>query len=142
VTGSIYISPGARVYLADSHVYGNITSNGAGTVVICGTQGNGRLTISNTSGPVIVGDTNTRNCGPNKFYGAVTLNGNDGGLTILGNRFPSLDANNNTAPPGAANLIGQNVITGRLSCFGNSPPPTNGGQLNQAGSRYGQCVGL
>jgi hypothetical protein len=141
VTGSIFIGSGARVFLS-ANVYGNITSSGANTVAICGTNGNGRLTISGTTGSVLVGNSNSRNCGPTRFYGAVTIDGNHGGLTIVGNKFPSLDANNNSAPAGKSNLIAANTITGRLSCSGNVPPPTNGGQPNQAGSRSGQCASL
>ena len=39
-------------------------------------------------------------------------------------------------------VIKANTVVGALSCTGNAPGPTNGGQPNTAGTKAGQCASL
>ncbi len=141
ITGNLYIGSGSRVFLSGARVNGSINSFGASRLALCGVTSYGRVTISGTNGPVLLGDTVNGRCAGNKFP-AVSVDGTDGSVTIADNTMASLGVTNNHAPVGGTILVAANHITGALSCSGNTPLPSNGGRVNSAGAKWGQCSGL
>ncbi len=47
-----------------------------------------------------------------------------------------MTVNNNTV---GTDVVKANTIFKALACAGNTPPPTNAGHTNTAGSKSGQC---
>ncbi|MDQ2826197.1 MAG: hypothetical protein M3Y04_04445, partial [Actinomycetota bacterium] len=51
----------------------------------------------------------------------------------------NVTVSNNTV---GTDVVKANNILKALGCAGNTPPPTNAGQTNTAGSKSGQCASL
>jgi hypothetical protein len=81
VDGSINVQSGGSLDIEGAAVYGSINSNGAGVVRICGSKISGSLTVSSTTGPVIIGDEGI-GCSGNTINGPVSITNNTGGVTF------------------------------------------------------------
>jgi putative hemolysin len=81
IGGPITVLSGGSLDIEGAAVYGSINSNGAGVVRICGAKINGSLTVSSTTGPVIIGDE-AIGCAGNTINGPVSITNNTGGVTF------------------------------------------------------------
>jgi hypothetical protein len=79
IRGPINVQSGGSIDIEGAAVYGSINSNGAGVVRICGLTINGSLTVSSTTGPVIIGDE-ALGCSANTINGPVSITNNTGGV--------------------------------------------------------------
>jgi hypothetical protein len=110
--------------------------------MICGDSINGAVTVQQATGLVTSG--NPPSCAGNQISGLLAVSQNVGGIQIGGNTVRGAIAVsiNGTAsgPAATAPVIDGNQISGSLSCVGNHPPPTDGGNANTiGGGRIGQC---
>jgi hypothetical protein len=147
----VVVQPGAALSISQSTVIGQVSSNGASAVRICGSKVTGAVYVQSSNGLVIVGDGGDEGvpgCGPNNLGAPVTLSGNKGvielgGDTVAGPVTVTGNTATGTDPENRTTEIEANRITGPLACSGNNPPPTNDGLGNQvSGPRTGQCKGL
>ncbi len=144
ITGGLTVKSGGQVSITNSTVYGGIKSNGALAFTLCGSNVpasalNPNLSVTNSTGPVRIGDPSA-NCLGNSIGGNVVVNNNTAGV-VFGNNFVGGSAtfHGNTGGP---IVIKNNAISTALGCATNSPAPTNAGQPNSAASKTGQCVGV
>jgi hypothetical protein len=143
VTGGVSVQSGGALFLNGANVSGAITSNGAAAIRFCGSTISGNVTVSGTTGFVMIGDGDddgTPACADNTITGTVTISSNSGGIEVGGNTINgTLSVSGNTG--GTDPEIEGNHISGSLSCAtSNNPALDNGGQRNTVGgSRTGQC---
>ena len=143
--GSVTVQPGAAVHISDSTVHGGIISNGAASVRLCGSQVGGSVSVSDSTGFVLIGDPGDDACPGNTIGGSVTLGGNHGGAEIITNKTGgtvTVTGTTGTGPFGEDDRaeIEANAIAGGLNCSTNARPPTSEGEANAvAGAMIGQC---
>ena len=144
LTGDLRVQRDAAVSVRNSTIRGNLSSDGAAVLAVCGSEVGGTTKVSDTAGFVLLGDPGDDDCAVNAFNGITTVKGNRGGVEIAGNAFRgglTVDDNTGSGPlPEASGIeIEGNRITGKLGCSSNSPAPTNDGWPNTADARLGQC---
>lgn len=147
IVGSVAVQPGAEVFIRDSTLKANLSSNNAKTLTMTASTVRGSTSVSGTTGFVTIGGDEA--CKPNDLAG-ISLTNNKGGLELSSNRISgSVSVSGNTAPSSAvdpdggpaATEVENNSIRGSLGCSGNTPAATNGGEPNGVGgSRGGQCA--
>jgi hypothetical protein len=136
--GAITVSNGHELSVADSKIYGAITSTSSAPFTFCHSSTvRGAIKVSNSMNLVLIGDNGVP-CPANVVDGAVTLDSNKGGVRLGGNSIGgAVTASGNVAASGT--IIENNHIGGRLTCSGNTPAPVNNGQANTvSGARVGQ----
>jgi hexosaminidase len=136
--GAITVSNGHELSVADSKIYGAVTSTSSAPFTFCHSSTvRGAIDVSNSMKPVLIGD-NGLPCPANIIDGAVTLDSNKGGVQLGGNSIGgAVTANGNIAASGT--IIENNHIGGKLTCSGNAPAPVNNGKGNTvSGERVGQ----
>jgi hypothetical protein len=136
--GAITVDNGHELSVADSKIYGAVTSTSSAPFTFCHSSTvRGAISVSNSMNAVVIGDNGTP-CPANVVDGAVTLDSNKGGIQLGGNSIAgAVTANQNVAPSGP--VISNNHIGGKLTCSGNTPAPVNNGQGNTvSGARVGQ----
>jgi hypothetical protein len=134
--------------LTNEHITGNLNANGAASVAICGSTIGGSVNISNTTGPVLVGDggdDGSPGCAGNTVGNGVTLNNNTANTELGGNQVnANVRFTNNTGPLTSIEdgpEIEANHVGGTLICTGNTPAPGNDNLPNTVGgARSGQCA--
>ena len=120
VLGPVIVRTGAALDVEGAAIIGLLRADGATAIRACNATIIGPITLANGSGPVLLGGTSGAPCGEDTIFGPVTLSGNTGGVVLAGN-----------------------TIRGWVSCSGNSPAPTDGGQPNNvSGPATGQCSTL
>jgi hexosaminidase len=143
VAGPVTVSPGGSLSVVGSRITRGLTANAPSFLSICGTDISGpspnqALGVANAPVPVRIGDP-ASGCAGNRFAGQVNLSSNlavtFGANTVSHNVTIDNNGSGNT-------VVKANTIYGGLACAGNTPPPTNAGQPNTAGSKSGQCAGL
>jgi hypothetical protein len=148
VTGPVTVSPGGALSVSGATLGGPLTSTGAAALRLCGAAVGGPVSVSATAGFVLAGDGGDDGqpaCAGNSLTGGLSATGNAGGFEAGGNTVTgaaSFTGNTGTGPywRDAAAQIEGNRISGTLSCSGNDPAPTDGGQRNTvSGRRSGQC---
>ena len=119
VNGPVTVGPGASLFVENSQLAGGVSANGPGVVRICGTLVQpGGVTVNGATDAVELGNP-AAGCGANVISGSVAL----------------------TANRAATDVVGGTRIGGSLSCLGNIPAPTDGGQpAIVTGPRTGQCA--
>jgi hypothetical protein len=153
--GAVNVAPGAALSVTKgSNINGAITLVGARAFTFCGSRTTqGAINSSSGAGFVLIGDGGDGRpvvCGANIIDGAVTLNGNLGGVEIGGNSIlAALTVSANIAPnlgvptEDNATEIEANTVVGLTTCALNIPAPTNDGRPNTfTGGANGQCAGL
>jgi hypothetical protein len=86
LSGPVTVNRGGSLDVEGGRITGRVLAAGAATVRICGATIAGPLTITGSSGLVLVGgDAATGRCDPNAVTGPVTMSGNDGGVELNGN---------------------------------------------------------
>jgi hypothetical protein len=83
VGGSITVPKGSLLDLENSTVTGSINASKAAFVRICGSSASS-VTISSSTGPVVVGDAGD-GCAVNTFSGSLTVLHNTHGVQVIGN---------------------------------------------------------
>jgi hypothetical protein len=148
VTGPVTVNSGGALSVSGATVSASLSSTGATALWFCGATITGSVSVSATTGFVMIGDGGDDGqpaCAGNSVKSSVSLGGNTGGFEVAGNTITgsaSFTGNTGTGPywQDAAPEIEGNSIGGGLSCSGNSPAPTDGGQANKvSGPRSGQC---
>ncbi len=86
-TGSVTVAAGASLDVENSTLTGAIVANGAKSIRICATAigSLGSITISGSTGFVLVGDPGEDGCAANMIGGSLNLNNNTGGLVAVDN---------------------------------------------------------
>ena len=143
VTGPVSVEPGGALTIVNSAITRGITANAPSFFSICGTDVSGpppatALSVTNAPVPIRVGDPAT-GCAGNRFAGQVVLS-NNLAVTLGANTVSHTATIVNNGPGNT--VIKANTLFGTLTCSGNSPSPTNAGQVNSAPSKTGQCVSI
>jgi hypothetical protein len=143
VNGTVTVAAGGSLAADHSVLNGGLVSNGASAVRMCTSTVNGGVSLTKTTGFVLIGDGadsddgGAASCGGNTINGAVSIV-NSSGPVELGGNIVSLGITV-TGSTGSAAELEQNHLTGTLACTGNVPPPTDDGHHNIGGTRTGQC---
>ena len=150
--GAVNVAPGAALSVTrGSVINGAITLVAAKAFTFCASSTvGGAIKASRSAGRVIIGNDGdgremARPCRASHIDGAVTLNGNLGGVEIGGNSIVgALTVSGNIAPnANHPTEIEANTVRGLTTCAPNNPAPVNDGQKNTfTGGAKGQCVGL
>jgi hypothetical protein len=144
VAGPVSISAGAVVAIGASKIQGSLKSNDAAQISLCSNQISGPLSVSGSSGFVLIGGPGNDGspvCGANTIQGSVTLTNNSGGVQLGGNSIAG--SVSFTGNKGSAAQVEGNTIAGPLACSGNTQVPTDRGQANTVkGPASGQCAAL
>jgi hypothetical protein len=137
VGGNVIVQPGADVLIKHSTINGGLSSNGAHSLTLSDSTVKGGTTVTNSTGPVLIGQDSNQGCTGNTLR-TLTVDGNKGGVKVAGNLTSgSVRVSNNT---GGTSIEG-NTIGGGLDCPGNNPAATNNGNPNSvSGPRSGQCT--
>jgi hypothetical protein len=144
VSGSVTAREGA-LFIGNSNVRGAVSATGTTLVGVCGSNLGGSLSVTRSTGFVVIGDPGDDGCASNTIRGAVTLHGNQAGAELVGNQIGgALNVRDTSGtgpfPEDVAAEIEGNQVGGSLVCRGNVPPPINDGNPNTVrGSRVGQC---
>ncbi|MDQ2825393.1 MAG: hypothetical protein M3Y04_00245, partial [Actinomycetota bacterium] len=146
VVGPVTVNPGGALTVINSQISRGIMANGPSFFSVCGSQVSGPSTtpgqgivVSGATVPIRIGDP-ANGCAFNRVAGDVSLTGNTAGLTLGANIVSgNVTVSNNTV---GTDVVKANNIFKALACAGNTPPPTNAGQLNTAASKSGQCASL
>lgn len=137
-TGAINVASTGSLLIVHSTVTGAITmSSGFKTFKSCASTIIGGITASNGTGAVQLGGS-TASCRGNRL-GTLTLNSNQGGLSLSHNRISdSVTANTNQI----RTIITANRIVKDLTCNDNAPAPKHKHHRNSVGgARPGnQCL--
>lgn len=140
IAAPVTVSPGASVLVRDSRISGSVVSDDAAALTVCGSTISGRLTVTGTSGPVLIGPADGHDCGPNTVTGPLTLDGNTSTVWVSGNRVTGpVTVTGNTFRSSA--YIGDNRVVGSLRCSDNEPDIDGGGNT-VTGPKTGQCAEL
>ena len=151
IGGNITVNAGGALYDFGGPVAGNVTSVGATAITFCSASVSGNVSISLSTGPVLLGDAGDDGlpaCGGDTIGGNVGLTSNlggdeVGGTTVGGALTLTGNAGVLPGPEGRSTEVEKNSISGSLSCTLNVPAPTNDGQANSVkGQRTGQCAGF
>lgn len=113
VVKAIQVEPGGALDVEGASV-GGIKSSGASVVRVCGATLKGASKIAGSTGPVTVGD---EGCAPNTFGSGLTLTGNTGGVTVVGN---SIHAKLTVKGGSGGTVVTGNTIGKALTVTGNS----------------------
>ena len=137
------VNPGGALSVVNSQVSRGMSANAPAFLSMCGVKVSApspgqALTVSNAPVPIRIGDPAT-GCAGNAFAGSVTLTANLG-VTFGANTVYGAVAVNNNGP--GKTVVKANNVSQTLGCAGNAPAPTNAGQVNTAASKTGQCAGL
>ena len=79
----VTVEAGASLDIEGASITGPVTGDGVGTVRICGASLDGPLTLSDATGPILIGD-GTSGCGATTINGPATLSDNRDGVTVVG----------------------------------------------------------
>jgi hypothetical protein len=160
--GAVNVAPGASLSVTGGSVInGAITLVGANAFTMCDSSTKqGAIKASTSPGFILIGAGGDGGllglgvlatpCGANHVDGAVTLNGNLGGVEVGGNSIVgALTVSGNIAPNHGtltednATEVEGNTVTGLTTCATNSPASVNDGVTNTfTGGAGGQCAGL
>jgi hypothetical protein len=90
IAGSVTVDPGATLDLENSTVGEGISASGAGGIRICATTIHGAVSITGSTGLVVIGDAGDAQCPINTIGGAFTLSDNTAGVEAIGNQVGGL----------------------------------------------------
>jgi hypothetical protein len=115
VVGQVRVRRGAGLVATGATVTGPLTAEGASVVELFDTDVTGPVRITGSTRRVAIAGSEI-----------------DGPVTVADNNTGSVPI-----------VISDDTVVGPLSCSGNQPPPSNGGQPNHVtGPRSGQCATL
>jgi hypothetical protein len=138
-TGAVNVAPDGALSVVNSTIRGAVTlKSGYSGFDFCGSKTvRGAISATGGKGAVLVGGPS---CSANDIGGAVTLDANNGSVTLARNSIAG-------AVVSSANLNGTTIsgnrIGGALTCTTNVPAPTNAGVRNTVrGGRSGQTCAV
>jgi hypothetical protein len=143
VIGPIRVDPGGALTVSGSRIANGVLASTPSFFSLCGSQvaapaGNRAqgVVVTDARAPVRIGDPAV-GCAANWVAGDVSVTGAIAGLTLGANNVSgNVRIDNN---PSLA-IVKANTIYATLACSGNTPPPTNAGQINTAAVKTGQCA--
>lgn len=145
VNGNVTIAPGTNAVILNSTISGSLVGSNAASVTVCNSSTGGSVSLSGSTGFVLVGDPADDGCGGNTINGALSLSSNHAGFetshnTVAGNLSLSGDAGGGPFPDDSHPEVEVNHVGGSLSCNGDSPAAVDDGQANVVtGARSGEC---
>jgi len=114
ITGPVTVSAGGALWVSGGSITGPLRSTGPLALTLCDATVSGPVTISGTTGPVLIGGTD---CSGNNITGPVTITGNTGGVSFSGNTVTGpLAITNNSG----GFLYSGNNVRGPATVHGNS----------------------
>lgn len=139
VKGSINVTDGGRLVIQDSTVTGPVTTTEASTVAICGSQVGGPVKLTGSTAAISVGDT-TAACDPSTIRGRLSITDTAGPVVVdrseIGGTVTLSGGSSELAP-----VLSGLTARGSLSCSGNAVAPTDAGvPMTVTGGRTGQCA--
>jgi large repetitive protein len=143
LNAGVTVSAGGSLLIDHSRVTGPIVSDRAAAVRICASSTDGIVSLTRTSGFVLLGDgadnddVGVAPCGGNAIRGVVNVASTSGSVELGGNTVTGTISLSGST--GSAAEVEGNRLTGALFCTGNSPAPNDGGETNLAVARLGQC---
>ncbi len=124
VSGPVKVKAGGSLDVAGATLSGSLSANGAAALRICGASVSGTVKVSNSNGPVVIGD-GTGACLASAFYGAVTLKGNTAGVMIEGQALIEENVFHGSLKVMAGSggtTVANNEVHGSLTVKGNATP--------------------
>jgi hypothetical protein len=162
VDGNVNANQPLSLYLGSVTIHGNVVSNGGGTadrfynfpikdntidgnVIIQGWTGGWWGVIANTIGGNVNVSNNTSVVHPTDDAGCMASGTFPGGCDAAPGADPDAGEVQSRATP--TPVVRQQLISGNLICFGNSPaaqinPGDGGGPNVVGGNKIGECAGL
>ena len=152
VNGGLTVQSGGALFLNGAVINGGIASTGATGLRFCASNINGDVTITASTGFVLIGDAGDDGppgCAGNtiNLVSLLTVSNSTGGFELGANQVGgsvTFSGNTGTGPTSedTAPEVEGNKILGLLTCAtSNNPSLTNGGQPNTvAGVKSGQCA--
>ena len=151
VEGEVIVQGGGSLFTSGATIDHGISSSGAASLTICGTNvKDDGIKASGSAGFVEIGDGGDDGAPPcpgNTVVDGIALTTNKAGFEVAANAVtlgPATVTGNTGSGPAGENskpeIEGNHLSS--LGCSGNSPAPTDGGQVNHVtGSKTGQCAG-
>jgi hypothetical protein len=141
LNAGVTINPGGSLLVDHSQVNGPVVSDRAVAVRICASSVSSNVSLTRSSGFVLLGDgadndVGVAPCGGNTIKGVANLANGSSPVQLGGNFVTGMNLTANTGSPAR---LERNHVTGTLACAGNAPAPTDNGEPNVAGARLGQC---
>jgi hypothetical protein len=138
VDGDVDVADGGRLIVQDSDVTGTVTATGASVVAICGSSVTGAVTATGTTASVAIGDT-TSGCEQSTIDGPLTVSGTTGPVVVDRSEVGGdVTISGNTGR--MATVLSGLTVDGSLTCTDNAVVPTESGvPMDVAGERTGQC---
>ncbi|MGW7527949.1 Ig-like domain-containing protein [Streptomyces sp. NPDC054783] len=142
--GPVQVQPGGALAVAGAQINGPLASNGALAVTICHSTLDAQVTLTDTSGFVLLGeDGGGMDCAGNAFKGPLTVDGNTGGLEVSSNTMSAPVRINDNSGSGLLpeDLVPEfegNQVGAPLRCAGNSPTLQQSDNTVN-GPHIGQC---
>ncbi|WP_189308829.1 Ig-like domain-containing protein, partial [Streptomyces albospinus] len=141
--GPVEVRPGAALAVSGAKINGPVVSDGALAVTICHSTLDTPVTLTNSSGFVLLGDSEGTDCAGNAFKAPLTLNGNTGGLEVSSNTMSAPVRINDNVGSGLLpeDLVPEfegNQVGAPLRCTGNTPALQQSGNTVN-GPHTGQC---
>ncbi|MEU3838770.1 Ig-like domain-containing protein [Streptomyces sp. NPDC028635] len=142
--GPVEVRPGGALAVSSAQINGPVASDGALAVIICHSTLDGRVTLTDTGGFVLLGDDEGTDCAGNAFKAPLTLDGNAGGLEVSSNTMSApVTINDNSGsgllPEDRVPEFEENQVGAPLRCAGNSPTLQQSGNT-VTGPHTGQCA--
>ncbi|MFI6054282.1 Ig-like domain-containing protein [Streptomyces violascens] len=142
--GPVEVRPGGALAMSGAEVNGPVSSHGALAVSICHSTLDAPVTLTGTSGLVLLGDGEGVDCAGNAFRAPLTLDHNTGGLEVSSNTMSAPVTINDNSGSGLLpeDLVPEfegNRVGAPLRCAGNAPTLRQSGNT-VSGPRVGQCT--
>ncbi len=122
--GPVRVKPGGSLDVEGATLSGPLSSSGAAVLRICGAAVFSTVKVSNSTGPVVVGDR-TGECSASTFYATVTLKGNVGAVTVEGEALVDenvFHASLKVIGNGGGTTVADNEVHSALTVKGNAAP--------------------
>ncbi|WP_102923116.1 Ig-like domain-containing protein [Streptomyces noursei] len=141
--GPVQVQPGGALAVSGAQINGPVASDGALAVTICHSTLDMPVTLTGTSGFVLLGDGEGTDCAGSAFKAPLTLNGNTGGLEVSSNTMSApVRINDNSGsgllPEDLVPEFEDNQVGAPLRCMGNAPTLQQSGNTVN-GPHTGQC---
>ncbi|MEU8975606.1 Ig-like domain-containing protein [Streptomyces monashensis] len=141
--GPVQVQPGGALAVSGAQINGPVASDDARAITICHSTLDAQVTLTDTSGFVLLGDNEGTDCAGSAFKAPLTLDGNTGGLEVSSNTMSAPVRINGNSGSGLLfeDLVPEfegNQVGAPLRCAGNSPTLQQSGNTVD-GPRTGQC---
>ncbi|MFB7619982.1 Ig-like domain-containing protein, partial [Kitasatospora sp. NPDC056181] len=141
--GPVEVRPGGALAVSGAQINGPVAANGALAVTVCHSALAAPVTLTGTSGFVLLGGGEGTDCAGNAFNAPLTLERNTGGLKVSSNTMSAPVRINDNSGSGLLpeDLVPEfegNQVGAPLRCAGNAPTLQQSGNT-VTGPRSGQC---